>query len=269
MEEINGTLNDTIEIFQTELTTIQYFSGGFSIFSMLPNILVAYTLLKSKLSQLPEYLIILNWSVLNIIFILNFIYLFFTKNLLNSLFTLSYNLSTIILISTSLLVIMFNIEYILDSGKLCKNLIILVWLLGILLSCVLVFDTLLVVFEGIITDFLTYLDYAQSITLCLLIFIFVLNLFIISMQRTCYKNCKSRVMLTVIFLISYLLRWFIGNIDLLSDFHGFVITIISIALFYINGFLNFIILICFNADVKDYFWLKDYKEEVAKGIDDI
>lgn len=259
----NITLNIS-EIYEEDVVTVQYISAAFSSFSILPNIFTMFLIIRSKLSSLPEYKIIFHWSIFNIIFILNFIYLYVMPNELigDEHYVFSYYCSTIIIASTSMFVMLLNIEFVLHTDKLYKRLILLIWLATIILTTLLALESFTGHFELVLTG---WAEYLQNVTLGALALLFVLNLFVITVQSGKYKNFKARVMLSIVFIFCYILRWSIGN-EYFDDYYVLLLTMISTFLFYSSGLINFVILISFDTNVKDYFALKD-KSEIAKEID--
>lgn len=264
MDEWNYTLNIT-EIYEEELTNAQYIYAAFSGLSILPNIFIICLLMKSKLAPIAEYTIIINWCIFNILFILNYIYLYImpNENIDDAYYSFSYYSSSVLIASTAILVILLNIEYILQSDKLYKRILFLVWVLsiGYILCLYVAYFT-----ELIDSTFINWVEYLQNTTLCVLSLVFIVNLFIVSMQSGKYKNFKARIILSLIFLLCYILRWSIGN-DYFNDYYSVILTMISIFLFYSNGFMNIVVLVSFDVDVKGYFTLKEDKSEVAKNVE--
>lgn len=219
----------------------------FSLFCLVPNMLILYIICRHRLTS-TIYWTITNWSILNSILIINFLPLTVVPGRLITTMALEFSadFGMTLLTFTSVLTTLFMFDFFIKSEKVCRYLTILVWTLIILTDVI----TVVVTNEE---------PYGAYITLISLQIIFLLSLLFFAsrvvrswIRPSSEESYRLRTRLCSTYLLCLFFVWITDFMAAVHIYYLFV-TLISSIVIYLDGYVNLIVLIYFDPRIKRHF----------------
>lgn len=243
----NNFTTDGLLQSDEDLSVYDIFNLIWRIICIVPNVTIPCIIIKQRLYHASNfYFVIFHWSLSNFVYILSLLYLEAVpeKHITLKCLEISYFLHDIVSSLFIMIVLMFIYNIYIDSKIVCKCSVYLFWVFYISAAV-----TIVTLVYSDLTNNKVWL-YLSGTTRVLCFAVVTIEAVSFYSERTKNKPGLVRFIMAAIYIVSDFIEWIL-DILLSQNIYDVVIFEVASMIFYANGLINLILLICLDVNFKN------------------